>query len=235
MPRQPKIVSICSQSSRHEPAKASTCQVKAFFKKIQQKLPLSCRSEHVCNLVTSPNGKLESSKCFEKHLFQPFSSSQSGAMTTVEQKIEFVKEDLSSNTNLLVKGRTSSLLYSHKSQDVEGSKDQADHVLYLLDSYKSTADDKKAALFSDLVHSMRHLTHGQLMTIFYAGIPNAETRQLALDAIPLLKTEAGITLMRDIMESGNLPSETLDMWFQTLPYYKNPTRGMLTIVSVSPF
>ena len=54
-----------------------------------------------------------------------------------------------------------------------------------------------------------------------------------MDAIPLLRTDAAITLMRDIIASGQLNDVTLDNWFASLAFYKNPTRAMVTTVAVS--
>ena len=58
-------------------------------------------------------------------------------------------------------------------------------------------------------------------------------RKLVLDAIPLLRTDAAVLLMRDIIASGQLTDTTLDTWFASLAFYKNPTRAMVTTVTVS--
>jgi hypothetical protein len=48
-----------------------------------------------------------------------------------------------------------------------------------------------------------------------------------------LRTDAAVTLMRDIISSGQLTDATLDNWFASLAFYKNPTRSMVTTVTVS--
>ena len=58
-------------------------------------------------------------------------------------------------------------------------------------------------------------------------------RKFVLDAIPLLRTDAAVTLMRDIIGSGQLNDVTMDNWFASLAFYKNPTRAMVTTVAVS--
>jgi len=45
-----------------------------------------------------------------------------------------------------------------------------------------------------------------------------------LDALPLVRTDAAIILMRDIVASKQLNEETLDNWYNALAFYKNPTR-----------
>ncbi len=49
----------------------------------------------------------------------------------------------------------------------------------------------------------------------------------------MLRTDAAVTLMRDIIESGQLNDVTLDNWFASLAFYKNPTRAMITTSAVS--
>lgn len=192
------------------------------------------RSEHSCQVTVFGDGRLESSDCTETHVFQPFSSASSGAIANVRRQVKLVgKPTPSATSQRLTETRASSLIFSHPDQKDQASNDQAKLVLALLNSFKSASETAKPEMFSQLVHSMRQLSHSQLLNIFYNGITDPELRILALDAIPLLKTDAGIALMKDIIETGELPSETLNMWFSTLPYYKNPTRAMLGVVSVS--
>ena len=107
------------------------------------------------------------------------------------------------------------------------------HVLDLLQKYKSTPDSSRPDIFTDLVHSLRKFSHPQLNNLFYNQIKDNELQNLVLDALPLLKTDAGITLMKDLIDSKKLPGDILDIWFSTLPYYHNPTRSMLVTAAVS--
>ena len=107
------------------------------------------------------------------------------------------------------------------------------HVLDLLQKYKSAPDSSRPDIFTDLVHSFRKFSHPQLNNLFYNQIKDNELQNLVLDALPLLKTDAGITLMKDLVDSKTLPGTILDIWFSTLPYYHNPTRSMLVTAAVS--
>lgn len=107
------------------------------------------------------------------------------------------------------------------------------HVLDLLQKYKSAPDSSRPDIFTDLVHSLRKFSHPQLNNLFYNQIKDNELQNLVLDALPLLKTDAGITLMKDLIDSKKLPGDILDIWFSTLPYYHNPTRSMLVTAAVS--
>ena len=59
--------------------------------------------------------------------------------------------------------------------------------------------------------------------------------RFVLDAIPLLKTDGGIALMAELFKAGGISESTQDIWFSTLPFYKNPSRSMVGSVLVSFF
>ncbi len=61
---------------------------------------------------------------------------------------------------------------------------------------------------------------------------SARLRRFALDAVPLLRTEAGVSFMVDRLNSGELGHEQTDRWFDALVYYKNPTKFMISSLSV---
>ena len=54
-----------------------------------------------------------------------------------------------------------------------------------------------------------------------------------LDAVPLLKTNGGMALMAELVKSGSIADVTLDIWYATLPFYKNPSRSMVASAYVS--
>ena len=138
---------------------------------------------------------------------------------------------LSIKVPVLQNGKMSSLLFNRLSQDDLVMDEK--HILDLLQKYKSAPDSSRPDIFTDLVHSLRKFSHPQLNNLFYNQIKDNELQNLVLDALPLLKTDAGITLMKDLVDSKKLPGTILDIWFSTLPYYHNPTRSMLVTAAVS--
>ena len=56
-----------------------------------QSIPL-LKSTQECDQVLSTEGRVESTVCYEIHLFQPFAKDNNGAMTEVIQKLTFVTE-----------------------------------------------------------------------------------------------------------------------------------------------
>ena len=89
----------------------------------------------------------------------------------------------------------SSLLFNRLNKDDMVMDEK--HVLDLLQKYKSAPDSSRPDIFTDLVHSFRKFSHPQLNNLFYNQIKDNELQNLVLDALPLLKTDAGITLMKD--------------------------------------
>ena len=87
------------------------------------------------------------------------------------------------------------------------------------------------SLFRSLVYSMKNLQHSQMVMLYNQYEGNARSKKLFEDALPLLKTDTGISLMRDIIKSGRLDEAVVDSWFDSLTFYKKPTRSMLTVLS----
>ena len=56
----------------------------------------------------------------------------------------------------------------------------------------------------------------------------------ALDALPLLRTDAAVAFMVETVQAGKISKERQIQWFSTFASYKNPTKPMLEAVVVSP-
>ena len=79
------------------------------------------------------------------------SSATSGATTKVLQTLKLVEESKTSNLALMWKGigKTSNLLYNRASDETTALIDEQ-HVLKLLQSYKSTSESARPDIFTDL-------------------------------------------------------------------------------------
>ena len=189
---------------------------------------ISFRTTHECD-STITDGKLLKNECLENHLFKPFSNENSGATTKVTQSLVFIEERDAKN---LIKGdydKRSDLSYSH---DHRRSNSEADDefVMNVLRKHPRAENSELPTLFDQLVYSLRNLRHSQMVNIYYS-ISNYRTKKFFQDALPLLKTDAGVTLMKDIINSREIGQDIVDNWFSSLAFYKNPTRGMLVVLS----
>lgn len=120
-------------------------------------------------------------------------------------------------------------MHDHKHRKEITDEDFVLHQLELV-TQTSFQDSELPAVFRNLVYAMRSLQHSQMVMI-YNGLSKRKSKKMFEDALPLLKTDAGISLMRDIIKSGRLDDSVVNSWFSSLTFYKNPTRAMLTILS----
>ena len=125
------------------------------------------------------------------------------------------------------------LSYTKEEPDQEKGDSDEESVRELLGQVRSPGfqESELPSIFRSLVHSMRKLQHSELVLIHNEIVGDRRCRKLFEDALPLLKTDPGISLMRDIIKSGSLTQEVVDTWFYSLTFYKNPTRAMLTVLS----
>lgn len=185
------------------------------------------RTSHECD-VTINDGTLMKNECQETHFFKPFSNENSGAVTIVTQTLSLVNDEKgyleSCNSDI-----TSDLAFVHDHKRTDRNADES-FVQEILDLHPNMENSELPGLFNKLVYSLRNLKHSQMVNIYF-NIKNQRTKKFFEDALPLLKSDAGVSLMRDIIKSGQLSKEIVDSWFSSLAFYKNPSRAMLTVLS----
>lgn len=84
--------------------------------------------------------------------------------------------------------------------------------------------------FTNLVREMRKLKLAEIYDVHMQLDPSEVI--FALDAVPLLRTDAGVQFMVDSVHLGMVDAKRQDQWFATLANYKSPTRAMLASVQV---
>ena len=177
-------------------------------------------------MTTYGLGRVDESQCSESHLFKPFSSATSGVMTHTQTNLKLIGE--STIDPVLVKELSetemsvTTLSFNQNFEQTDNSEDYMSKIQNILQE-ENTEEKSRPERFTELVHSLRKCSHSQLVQMFQAH-PN---QNVLLDALPLLKTDAAMTLMRDLLESGRVSGQIVDTWMATLPYYKNPSRGMI--------
>ena len=143
--------------------------------------------------------------------------------------------------------REISLLYDHSLPE-EDPSESVDTILAIIseafpdnndnnndsdnNGEESSEKAKRPELFTKMVHALRKLNYNELFS-FYMTLESGEEKSFALDAVPLLKTDAGVQFMREWLISGELSQKEKDAWFATLTYYKSPTKLMIEVLTVS--
>ena len=155
----------------------------------------------------------------------------SGPTTSIKQSLSLVGQAEASLQPCDADIRTDLLFTQEHNQDKEDTDENS--VRELLNRVKTPGfqESQLPSIFRSLVHSMRKLQHSELVLIHNEIAADRRCKKLFEDALPLLKTDPGISLMRDIIKSESLDQEVVDTWFYSLTFYKNPTRAMLTVLS----
>ena len=138
------------------------------------------------------------SECEEVHVFKPLSNEKSGAITTVSQSLEFLleKETRSEITSQNFNKR-GDLTFLHDHRRTNSEADVGD-VMNIMEKQKASEISELPTIFDQLVYSLRSLQHAQIVQV-YNSIESNSGRKFFQDALPLLKTDAGVTLMKDII------------------------------------
>ena len=128
-----------------------------------------------------------------------------------------------------------SLLYDHKTP--EDASESVETIIAIISEAfpdhgsEDHVEAKRPELFTKMVHALRKLNYNELFS-FYMSLDSGEQKSFALDAVPLLKTDAGVQFMKEWLLSGELSQKEKDAWFATLTYYKSPTKLMIEVLMV---
>ena len=161
----------------------------------------------------------------------PFFDRESGPTTSIKQSLSLVGQAEAYLQPCDVDIRTDLMFTQEHNQDKDGTDENS--VRELLNRVRKPGfqESQLPSIFRSLVHSMRKLQHSELVLIHNEIAADRRCKKLFEDALPLLKTDPGISLMRDIIKSESLDQDVVDTWFYSLTFYKNPTRAMLTVLS----
>ena len=158
------------------------------------------------------------SECQEVHVFKPLSNEKSGARTTVGQTLEFLLENeikLSLESHKHDKRGDLTFLHDHRRTNSESN---VQNVIDILEQQKVSTISQLPTLFDKLVYSLRSLQHAQIVKVYYS-IDNISTKKFFQDALPLLKTDAGVTLMKDIINKRDISEEIMVSWFSSFSFF----------------
>ena len=150
-------------------------------------------------------------------------------MTKVVQSLVFLEEDSRKDSPEVEFSFKSDLSYGHDHRR-PNTQENEEQVIKLLNDTTQARYQDLPTMFETMVYLLRGLKHSQMVKIYYS-LTNEHRKKFFQDALPLLKTDAGVTLMKDLIESREVSESLIDRWFSSLAFYKNPTRGMLGVLS----
>ncbi|CAB3225976.1 unnamed protein product [Arctia plantaginis] len=189
--------------------------------------------------------------CRERHLFEPFSGKNSGAMTTVVQELVLLRELNKTDIEVVeaqptawsVIHRRSNLLHHHVPYvgDNTGGLKPARDVLKLLCMVKDTTTDNQASnvdakmdssstvgLWGRLVRSARPLDYPALSQLLSRAPTICSTASKhILDALPYIASPGSVELIKDKIMKNAVDKETKHEWLISMAMIPRPKKQML--------
>ncbi|CAH2058175.1 unnamed protein product, partial [Iphiclides podalirius] len=207
------------------------------------------KSESKCR-ITVDHYIYKTVNCRERHLFEPFSGRNSGAMSTVIQDLVLIRELNRTDIEIMetqpkawsVIHKRSNILHHHTphNKGETGELKSARDVLKLLCLVKQTADSEHTSvdenmdsgsivgLWGQLVRSARKLHHPALAQL----LARAPTICLAaskhiLDALPYIASTGSVELIKDKVINEDVDKETRHEWLMSMAMIPRPKLEML--------
>nr|XP_049706191.1 uncharacterized protein LOC110382727 isoform X1 [Helicoverpa armigera]XP_049706192.1 uncharacterized protein LOC110382727 isoform X2 [Helicoverpa armigera]XP_049706193.1 uncharacterized protein LOC110382727 isoform X3 [Helicoverpa armigera]XP_049706194.1 uncharacterized protein LOC110382727 isoform X4 [Helicoverpa armigera]XP_049706195.1 uncharacterized protein LOC110382727 isoform X5 [Helicoverpa armigera] len=209
------------------------------------------KSESKCR-ITVDHHIYKEVNCRERHLFEPFSGKNSGAMTTVVQDLLLLREVNKTDTEVIesqpkawaVIPRRSNLLHHHivyVGDDTGGLKSARD-VLKLLCMVKDTTAENHhsinvdenmdsgstVGLWGRLVRSARPLHYPALSQLLARAptICKAASKHI-LDALPYIASPGSVELIKEMIIKNSVEEETRHEWLMSMAMIPRPKMQML--------
>ncbi|KAL4716783.1 hypothetical protein ACJJTC_001939 [Scirpophaga incertulas] len=209
------------------------------------------KSESKCR-VTVDHNIYKSVNCRERHLFEPFSGKNSGAMTTVVQNLQLVMEVNRTDTEFMEtqpKGweiitRRSNLFHSHMPYvkdeigDLKAARDvlkllclvkKSDSIEGALGSIDENMDSSSTVgLWGRLVKSARSLKYPALSQLLArAPLMCSEAKKHMLDALPYIASAGSVELIKEMIMKDAVDKETRHEWLMSMAMIPRPKLDML--------
>lgn len=110
-----------------------------------------------------------------------------------------------------------------------------DHSVQLLKDLEDTTypniKTEAPSNFRKLIESLRSLNEAALDTLL-KRVENLPTEKILLNALPLVNTEASLTIMTKLYMNGGLNSDLSQSWLNSVTFIKHPTSEMISALMV---
>ncbi|CAH0714994.1 unnamed protein product, partial [Brenthis ino] len=207
------------------------------------------KSESKCR-ISVDHHIYKSVNCKERHLFEPFSGRNSGAMTTVIQDLTLLKEVNKTGTETMdtenkvwaVIQKRSNILHHHSpnGRSDTGELKSARDVLKLLCLVKPSSDDETSTvdenmdsgstvgLWGRLVRSARKLHHPALAQLLSrAPTLCSSASKHILDALPYIASTGSVELIKNMIINDEVNKDTRHEWLMSMAMIPRPKLEML--------
>ncbi|XP_027695180.1 vitellogenin-like [Vombatus ursinus] len=177
-------------------------------------------------------GLLEDTACTEFDVVRPFSEEGNGVQTRTHSTLSLlhVKPQALSNKADYGKFYVSSLLYEWEGLGPQSQvADVAESVRKLCLAQATSFETTE--LFMELVFELRGLSAEALMDLWQrSSFKCRDNWQPLVDALPSCGTEACVTLMKELIMSGDVENEEAESFLWSLAFVPQPTAGMIHLL-----
>ncbi|XP_014673849.1 PREDICTED: uncharacterized protein LOC106814086 [Priapulus caudatus] len=202
-----------------------------------QSLPLIDSSHHCQQIIN--NKILNRAYCKESHLFKPFSKDQAGAVTTTKQTLTYMESYIGAQSRMDYITHRTTMLFDHKYNGEQNKNYENEAEMVLREICGKAGDDIRPEtphMFTSLVYKLRELSADRLRSI-YGRIDNicpghAKAKQFFLDAIPMVGTTGSVSMIRELISSGQVTGVEAEMWLTSLAFLKTINKNM--ILEITP-
>ncbi|XP_060075290.1 apolipophorins-like [Ylistrum balloti] len=198
-----------------------------------QSLPLM-NSKHQCQQEISSDGLMNSARCVESHLFEPFSRKGKVTSTEIIQILEFVQETTPTATAQGIFTNHRTLLYEYGTEEPKTTVKDVETVLQQI--CKNTHTDirpESTALFSKLVDKLQTLDIQSIKDVYRQlsdgrfCVQNPRVRKFFLDAIPLAGSTNALRFMTELIMTEDVTGPEANVLLTTLTFMQSPSKQML--------
>jgi len=204
-----------------------------------QSLPL-IKGTHECIQTIHKSGYLLKSECTETHMFRPFSKGDNGAVTKATHVLEFRTERQGVRTTLRGRSERRSMLFEHEKRVDEQRREILGATNMLREICQNAHTDIRPdtpSLYSTLVYKLRSLSQDSLKEVHRMVSSNAVcssnhkiAKKFFHDAIPMVNSEASVSLISSQVTNGHISDNEADMWVTSLAFVQSPNKGMIASV-----
>jgi len=225
-----KDISTCTYRYKHHSILQSTPYL---FRQNFQPMPIM-RSDSSCEMSVDHN-VYNKIICQEVHIFQPFSSKDSGAQTIIKQVLTLLTESNSTSGVPDLVNRRASLLFDHNqtpkpvSGELKASRDLIKAMCKLnVDDIQPEFPD----VFTKFIHTARLLSYPALSQVYNRADTICSTgRRHILDALPMLGSNAAVAVMKDIILKKGVPQDVVHDWLLALSFIPRPDLQTVSIIT----
>ncbi|CAG5134992.1 unnamed protein product [Candidula unifasciata] len=200
-----------------------------------QSLPI-LKGTHKCDYVIGASKILESASCEETHLYVPFSNSESGGKTRVQQKLLLKSQRQGVDAVIGPVKLRYDLIFDHddiKDQLHNGPEALEQKLKEICDQTHDDIRPETPRLFSELVQIIKILNKPDLERAHklvknkMICPKNGRTLKFFLDALPAAETAGAVSLMTTLVTGQQVEGALAKAWLASLPLIQGPTSSMI--------